>query len=114
MASRVPVDLSKILEAGKRHLPKQVYCPVCGQIIMNITLKPDEWLGALASGALAARKVQCSCGLNGVFVLRKSGELPIYSLTFWIVPKVAEKQGILTEEELKRWLERRGSVPPLA
>lgn len=100
---------------GQSRLPQTVHCPVCGEIMLNINLKPDEMTGAIASGALAARKLSCGCGTQGVLALRKTpGEgLYLYSLTFWIMPKTAEKQGTLSNEELKRWLKNPPPIDPL-
>ena len=113
-----PFDVLKsfnMFAAGKSRLPTKIFCPVCGEVMLNLTLKPDEMAGAIASGALAAKKLSCMCGVQGVFALRRTPDgLHLYSLTFWILPKTAEKQGTLTTEELKRWLMKPPAPGPVA
>jgi hypothetical protein len=81
-----PSDVLKSFNAfaaGKSHLPDRVYCPVCGEAMVNLNLKPDEMAGAIASGALAAKRLMCTCGVQAVFALRKTPDgLHLYSLTF--------------------------------
>jgi acetylglutamate kinase len=51
--------------------------------MVNLNLKPDEMAGAIASGALAAKRLMCTCGVQAVFALRKTPDgLHLYSLTF--------------------------------
>jgi len=72
-----------------------------------VPLKGGELLSA-PMDALASTKVSCGCGVEGVFVLRKTkGEgYNLYSMTFWILPKTAEQKGTLTSEELRQWLKK--------
>jgi len=86
-----------------------VLCPVCGESLLFLPLKGEDALTAQLSGALASTKISCGCGVEGVFVLRKTrGEgYHLYSMTFWILPKTAEQKGTLTSEELKQWLKKK-------
>jgi len=92
----------------KLNLPNKVHCPVCGEPLLFLPLKGEDVLTAQISGALASTKISCGCGVEGVFVLRKTkGEgYLLYSMTFWILPKTAEQKGTLTNEELRRWLKK--------
>jgi transcription elongation factor Elf1 len=88
-------------------LPNKIHCPVCGEPMIKIALTPDEYSGAVSSGALAATKLSCVCGAEGVLALRRMPDkLYLYSLSFWIVPKKAEKGKTLTKQELRNWLLR--------
>lgn len=79
--------------------------------MLLIVLKPDELAGAIASGALAAKKVSCTCGVEGVIALRQTAAgLFLYSITFWIMPGTAEK--IPTDTKgLLDWLKK---PPPVS
>ena len=89
-------------------LPSNVKCPVCGEPLLLLPLKGNDLLAA-PIGALASTKVSCGCGVEGVFVLRKTrGEgYHLYSMTFWILPKAAEKGKTLTTAELREWLKKK-------
>ena len=92
----------------KYNLPSKVHCPVCGESLLFLPLKSEDALTGQLSGALASTKISCGCGVEGVFVLRKTkGEgYRLYSMTFWILPKTAEQKGTLSSEELRRWLKK--------
>jgi len=92
----------------KYMLPNKVICPVCGESLLFLPLKSEDALTAQLSGALASTKVSCGCGVEGVFVLRKTKAegYHLYSMTFWILPKMAEQKGTLTSEELRQWLKK--------
>jgi len=92
----------------KHNLPSKVYCPVCGESLLFLPLKSEDALTAQLSGALASTKISCGCGVEGVFVLRKTKVegYNLYSLTFWILPSRMEKRGTLTSEELRQWLKK--------
>lgn len=89
----------------QRNLPIP-HCPVCGEPLLFLPIKGDELLAA-PMNALASTKVSCGCGVQGVFVLRKTGEgYHLYSMTFWILPSTMEKRGTLSTEELRQWLKK--------
>ena len=92
---------------GSWRLPSEVHCPVCAEPLLLLPLKGEDLLTA-PMDALASTKVSCGCGVEGVFVLRKTrGEgYHLYSMTFWILPKAAEQKGTLTTEELRQWLKK--------
>jgi len=71
-------------------------------------LKGDELLSAPLD-ALASTKVSCGCGVEGIFVLRKTRVegYHLYSMTFWILPKAAEKGKTLTSAELREWVKKK-------
>jgi len=93
---------------GSWRLPSKAYCPVCGEPLLFVPLKGDELLSA-PMDALASTKASCGCGVEGVFVLRKTKVegYHLYSMTFWILPKVAEKGKTLTTAELREWLKKK-------
>ena len=93
---------------GNWRLPSKVYCPVCAEPLLLLPLKGEDLLIA-PMDALASTKVSCGCGVEGVLVLRKTkGEgYRLYSMTFWILPKAAEKDKTLSMAELREWLKKK-------
>ena len=95
-----------------KRLPVKVHCPVCSEVVLQLELTPNELAGAIASGSLAAKKISCVCGVSGVFALRKTrAGMYLYSMTFWIMPKAAEKT-TMSNQELMNWLKRPLQPPP--
>ena len=84
-------------------LPKVIYCPVCGEKMVFLSLTPQEAQGARASGAVQAAKLQSACGTTAVLALRIHQGLHIYSLTFWIVPKTQITNDVLSKKEQSTW-----------
>jgi len=92
---------------GSWRLPSKVHCPVCAEPLLLIPLKGDELLSA-PMNALASTKISCGCGVEGVFVLKKTREgYHLYSMTFWILPKAVEKGKTLSMAELREWLKKK-------
>ena len=85
-------------------LPTKVYCPVCGEKMIFLSLTPQEAQGARASGALQAAKLQSNCGTMAVLTLRITPQgLNLYSMTFWIVPRAQMQNNVLSPSEIGKW-----------
>lgn len=89
-------------------LPVKVHCPVCGELLILMPHKGhDALMAQLQYGAQASSKIVCGCGVEGVISLRVTKEgLHIYSMGFWILPRVIQRAGTLSGAESKDWLKR--------
>jgi len=93
---------------SKHSLPNRVYCPVCGEILIQVPHSKQDAVLAQAHGALASSKVVCGCGVEGIINLRRTKPegYHLYSMTFWIMPKSVQQAGTLSRTELRDWLRR--------
>lgn len=95
-------------QVGLDMLPSEVHCPVCGEKVEKEDL---SMAGATVAGAVKSAKVVCtSCGMAGVFSLRRTEEnYVMYDLTFYVYPS-QPGMDVLSRKELRQWA-RKGGLP---